>query len=392
MLRQSLEIIRLNLRVLPERWGSSLICVIGIACVVAVFVGLFAIASTFQAILQSGADQDTLLILSEGADFEGGSTLDREAMRIIGDSSFVSRDEAGPIVSFEMTRPISVNRLESGDPVNLNVRGVTPAAYRVRSGFDLIEGRLVEAGRFELIAGQAARDQFAGLGVGDSIRIADTQWEIVGTFENDGGATESELWGDLRSLQSAFQTGDVAQSARLKLASPAELTGFRDELDLDPRVSVSVRSETEYYEESSNGFLEIVRLLSTPLVVLMALGAVFAALNTMYSSVSARTREIATLRALGFRFVPVAVSVLAESVLLALIGAVLGIAIIYGGLNGYTTNSNFLSSTQYAFSFVVTPDLIARGIFWAFVMGFFGGLLPAVRAGRMSITAALREL
>jgi putative ABC transport system permease protein len=391
MLRQSLDIIKLNLRVLPERWGSSAICVIGIACVVAVFVGLFAIASTFQAILQSGADEDTLLVMSEGADFEGNSSLDRETVNIISDSSLVQHDDTGALASFEMTRPISTNRLESGDPVNINVRGITPSAYSVRDGFRLVEGRLIEAGRFELIAGRAAQDQFAGLEVGDRVKIAGTEWEIVGTFENDGGATESELWADLRSLQSVFRVGDTAQSGRVKLANPDELLAFRDELDLDPRISVSVRSEAEYFEESSNGFLEIVRLLSTPLVVVMALGAVFAALNTMYSSVSARTREIATLRALGFRFLPIAASVLTESLLLALTGAIIGVGIIYLGLNGYTTNSNFLSNTQYAFSFVITPELIARGVFWAFVMGFFGGLLPAVRAGRMSIVAALRE-
>jgi len=392
VLRQSLEIIVMNLRALPQRWGSSLICVIGIACVVAVFVGLFAIAATFQDILRSGADADTLLIMSEGADFEGNSTLDRESVNVIGDSSLVGRDDTGVLASFEMSRPISTNRISSNDPVNINVRGVTPAAWRVRSGFRLIEGRLIEAGRFELIAGRAARDQFSGLSVGDTVTIADAVWQIVGIFENDGGATESEVWGDLRSLQSVFGVGDTVQSARVKLVDPQQLSAFRDELSLDPRVSVSVRSEFEYIEESSNGFLEIVRLLSTPLVVVMALGAVFAALNTMYNSVAARTREIATLRAMGFRFFPVAVSVLAESLLLALAGAAIGVAVIYVGLNGYTTNSNFLSNSQYAFSFVVTAELIGRGIFWALIMGFFGGLLPAVRAGRMSIVGALRAV
>lgn len=390
MLRQSLEIIAMNLRALPQRWGSSLICVIGIACVVAVFVGLFAIATTFQDILRSGADEDTLLIMSEGADFEGNSNLDRETVNVIGDSSFIRHDDMGAIASFEMTRPISADRLASSDPVNISVRGVTPAAWRVRDGFRLTEGRLIEAGRFELLAGRAARNQFAGLALGDTVTIADAVWEIVGIFENEGGATESEVWGDLRSLQSVFRVGDIVQSARVKLADPEQLPAFRDALNLDPRVTVSVRSELEYIEESSNGFLEIVRLLSTPLVVVMALGAVFAALNTMYNSVAARTREIATLRAMGFGFFPIAVSVLAESLLLALTGAAIGAALIYAGLNGYTTNSNFLSNTQYAFSFVVTADLIGRGIFWALIMGFFGGLLPAVRAGRMSVVASLR--
>jgi len=392
MLRQSLGIIGFNLRALPQRWGSSAICIVGIACVVAVFVGLFSIATTFQTILGSGADEDTLLIMSEGADFEGNSSLDTQAVNIIGDSAFVRRDDTGPLASFETTRAISVNRRQSDDPVNINVRGVTDAAWRVRSGFRLVAGRSIEAGRYELIAGAAAQQQFAGIEVGDTVTIADTGWTIVGTFENDGGATESELWGDLNSLQSAFRLGNNVQSGRIKLANPDERQAFADELAAAPRLPVSVRRESEYIEESSNGFLQIVRLLSTPLIIIMALGAIFAALNTMYSSVAARTREIATLRALGFRFVPIAVSVMTEALLLALIGAALGVAVIYVGLNGYSTNSNFLSNSQYAFSFVITPALIGSGIFWALVMGLFGGLMPAVRAGRMSIVEALRAL
>jgi len=392
MLRQSLGIIGFNLRALPQRWGSSAICIVGIACVVAVFVGLFSIATTFETILGSGADADTLLIMSEGADFEGNSSLDTQAVNVISDSAFIRHDDAGPLASFETTRPISVTRQQSDDPVNINVRGVTAAAWRVRSGFRLVEGRLIEAGRYELLAGRAAQQQFAGLAIADTVTIADTAWTIVGTFENDGGATESELWGDLNSLQSAFRLGSNVQSGRVKLTNPDELPAFEDQLTTDPRLTVSVRGESAYIEESSNGFLQIVRLLSTPLIVTMALGAIFAALNTMYSSVAARTREIATLRALGFRFVPIAVSVMTESLLLALIGAALGVAVIYVGLNGHTSNSNFLSNTQYAFSFVITPALIGSGIFWALVMGLFGGLLPAIRAGRMSIVAALRAL
>jgi putative ABC transport system permease protein len=392
VLKQTLKIVGFNLRAIPQRWGSSLISVVGIACVVAVFVGLFAIAATFQNILNSGTDAETLLILSEGAEFEGNSNLDRETANIIGESQFVRHDSSGALASFELIRPISANRSGADDPVNINVRGVTPTAWKIRSGFRLTEGRLIQAGRYELIAGAAARSQFAGLDIGSSITIAGTQWEVVGIFENEGGAIESELWGDLNSVQSAFRIGDTLHSVRVKLADFSQQQAFTDELDQDPRVSVSVRSEALYIEESSNGFIQIVRLLSTPLVVVMALGAVFAALNTMYSSVAARTREIATLRALGFRFMPIALSVLSESLLLALLGALLGAGAVYIALDGYATNSNFLSNTQYAFSFVVTRQLIGNGILWALVMGFVGGLTPAVRAGRMSIVAALREV
>jgi putative ABC transport system permease protein len=390
--KQSLEIIRLNILILPERLGASLISVIGIACVVAVFVGLFSIATSFQTIILSNGDEDTLLVMSEDADFEGNSSLDRLTMNAIADSPMLAQGELGAMASFEFTRPISITRKESGDLVNINVRGVTPAAYQIRSGFRIVEGRPVEEGRFELIAGRAAQQQFAGLNVGDVVTIAASQWEVVGIFENNAGATESELWGDLLNLQSVFKTGNTTQSARVKLNDPTQVEAFTEQLNSTPQVTVTVRNEAQYIEESSQGFLQVVNLLSIPLVVIMGMGAIFAALNTMYSSVSSRTKEIATLRAIGFSSFPIAMSVLVEALLLALTGAVLGVLVIYFGLSGYTTNSNFLSNTQFAFNFVITPQLMLQGIFCALAIGLLGGLFPAIRAGRMSIVAALREL
>jgi putative ABC transport system permease protein len=296
------------------------------------------------------------------------------------------------MASFEFTRPISIKRKVTDDLVNINVRGVTSGAYHIRSGFRLVEGRLIEEGRFELIAGRAAQQQFAGLNISDTVTIAGSPWEVVGIFENNAGATESELWGDLLNLQSVFKTGNTTQSARVKLSNPAEMEAFAEQLNNDPQVAVSVRNEAQYIEESSQGFLEVVSLLSVPLVVIMGLGAIFAALNTMYSSVSSRTKEIATLRAIGFGSVPIALSVLVEALLLAFTGAVLGVLVIYFGLSGYTTNSNFLSDAQFAFSFVITPQLMLQGIACALAIGLLGGLFPAIRAGRMSIVTALREL
>lgn len=392
MFKQSLEIIRLNFLILPERLGSSLISIVGIACVVAVFVGLFSIATSFQTIIMSNGDEDTLLVMSEDADFEGNSSLDRLAMNAVSNSSMLAQGEKGVMASFEFTRPVSIKRKATDDLVNINVRGVTPAAYQIRSGFKLVEGRLVEEGRFELIAGRAAQQQFAGLNVGDTVTIAGSPWEVVGIFENNAGATESELWGDLLNLQSVFKTGNTTQSARVKLTDPAQMDAFAEQLNNDPQVAISVRNEAKYIEESSQGFLQVVSLLSVPLVVIMAMGAIFAALNTMYSSVSARTKEIATLRAIGFGSFPIALSVLVEALMLALTGAVLGVFVIYLGLSGYTTNTNFLSNTQFAFSFVITPQLMLQGIFCALAIGLLGGLFPAIRAGRMSIVTALREL
>jgi putative ABC transport system permease protein len=390
--KQSLEIIRLNVLILPERMGSSLISVIGIACVVAVFVGLFSIATSFQTIIMSNGDEDTLLVMSEDADFEGNSSLDRLTMNAISESPLLANGENGPMASFEFTRPVSITRKETQDLVNINVRGVTPAAYQIRSGFRIVEGRAVEEGRFELIAGRAAQQQFEGLDIGDTVTIAASQWEVVGIFENNAGATESELWGDLVNLQSVFKTGNTAQSARVKLLDPTQVEAFTEQLNGTPQVTVTVRNEAQYIEESSQGFLQVVNLLSVPLVVIMGMGAIFAALNTMYSSVSSRTKEIATLRAIGFGSFPIAMSVMVEALLLALTGAVLGVLVIYLGLSGYTTNTNFLSNTQYAFSFVITPQLMLQGISCALAIGLLGGLFPAIRAGRMPIVTALREL
>lgn len=391
MIKQSLEVISLNVMALPQRLGTSVISVVGIACVVGVFVGIFSISESFNTILQSSVDEDTVLIMSEGADFEGNSSLDRNTINVISSSEYLGRDDQGVLASFEFTRPISVRRKEEDDLVTVNVRGITETAPRIRSGFELVEGRMVEPGRFEVIVGRAAQDQFAGLNVGDTVSISGAAWEVVGVFENDGAAIESELWGDAANLQSVFRMGNVFQSGRVKLNDISELGAFTERLNNDPQVRINTRMESQYIEDSSDGFFQIVRLLGTPLVVIMALGAIFAALNTMYNSVSSRTREIATLRAIGFRSLPVAVSVFFESLLLAFTGAVLGVAVIYLGLNGYSTNTNFLSNTQFAFSFVVTPVLMAQGILCALVIGFFGGLFPAFRAGRMSIIAALRE-
>src|SRR5690606_1242040 len=215
------------------------------------------IAASFRSIIASNADEETLLVMSEGANFEAGSSLDRLTVGAIENSPLVRRDPEGPLASFEFTRPISVARKDGGDFVNLNVRGVGPAAYRVRDNFALVEGRLVEPGRFELISGRAAQQQFAGLDIGDSVTIAGTAWEVVGIFENNASATESELWADIVNLQSVFRLGTLVQSGRVKLLDPAGAEAFTEQLNTDPQVSITARNEAQYYEESSQGFLGV---------------------------------------------------------------------------------------------------------------------------------------
>jgi putative ABC transport system permease protein len=392
MLKQSLEIIRLNFLMLPARAGSSLISIIGIACVVAVFIGLFSIADSFRALMLSNSDKDTLLVLRQGANAEVNSSLDRDTVNTIGNLPGIAVDAKGPLFSPELTRLLSLPQKTTGELVNVNARGVTQAAYRLRDGFELQTGRLPETGRNELLVGRAAQDQFAGLAVGDTLRIADSPWEVVGVFASNGGAVESELWTDLANLQSAFNLGNAVQSMRLKLEDPGMFEAFRARINGDQLLNAFVQREADFIEQSSQGLLQLIRQISVPLVVTMALGAVFAALNTMYSSVASRTREIATLRAIGFNTLPIGISVFMESMFLALAGALVGAGLIYFGLNGHSTNTNLLSDVQYAFTFVILPALVFQGIFWALVLGFLGGLFPAIRAGRMSIVNALRAL
>jgi putative ABC transport system permease protein len=239
--------------------------------------------------------------------------------------------------------------------------------------------------------GRAAQAQFEGLTLGDSLHLADTVWAVVGVFEAGGGAAESEIWTDLPMLQSAFRLGNGVHSVRVKPSSDEQSAAFIARLKANSTLGVSAQRENDYYQGSVQGLFGIVRAFAYPLLIVMVIGAVFAGINTMYGAVAARTREIGTARAIGFGATPVALSVVIESVLLALLGGVLGIALIYFGLDGLHANSNFLSNRQYAFTFVVSPDVMRQGVLWALAIGVVGGLFPALRAGRMPVVRALSE-
>ncbi|MBP7586639.1 MAG: ABC transporter permease [Thermoanaerobaculia bacterium] len=382
----------LNLRTIGERRGASLATVFGVAGVVAVFVGVLSIGEGFRATMSSGGREDVAMIMRSGNDSEMMSGLGREDTDIVKQAPGVARDAQGPIASAELFVVINVPKRSTGTDANVPLRGVQAKALEVRGTLKIVEGRMFEPGRNEVIVGRAAQREFRGLDLGTTNRWGQNDWTVVGIFEDGGSVVESEIWSDVAVLQPAYNRGNFFQSVRAKLTSKEEFQTFKDAITTDPRLDVQVDTERDYFAGQSKGLTAIITGLGTIIAVLMGFGAVFGALNTMYSAVSARTREIATLRAIGFRSAPVVVSVLAESLVLSLVGGVLGAIAAYFGFDGFQAATlNWQSFSQVAFKFAVTPKLLAIGISYAMIMGLIGGLFPAIRAARLPVTAALRE-
>src|SRR6185503_13128800 len=276
---------------------------------------------------------------------------------------------------------------------NVPLRGVGPQAPKLRRNFKIVEGRLVTPGTFEIMVGRGASLQFSGLNVGNTVRWGTTNWKVVGIFEDRGSVSESEIWTDATVLQGVYNRGSSYQSMRVRLTSPGAFRSFKDTMTSEPRLNVKVFTEKEYYEEQSKTLQTLVRTIGVTIASLMDLSAIFAALNTMYSAVSSRTREIATLRALGFGAVPIRVSVQAEALLIGVVGGIAGMLIAYFGFNGMRASTmNFSTFSQITFAFTVTPQVLATGFAYALALAYAGGRFPARRATRIPITAGLREL
>jgi putative ABC transport system permease protein len=383
----------LNLRNLRERLGSSAVAVLGIAGVVGILVAVLSIAEGFRAALESSGSPEGAIVLRAGATSEMVSGLGRDSVRIIGDAPGLERGEAGSLASAELFVVVDLPKRTTGTVANVPLRGVEPAAFQVRRRLRLVEGRMFEEGKRELIAGVGAAREFAGLEVGAVQRWGENEWTVVGLFEAGGTLAESELWTDVRVLQPAYRRGDSFQAVYARLESPQAFDRFKDALTTDPRLNVSVERESDYYAEQSRVMTVMITRLGVVIAVIMGLGAAFGAVNTMYTAVSARSREIATLRALGFTGAPVVLSVLIEALLLGLLGGLLGGGLAYLAFNGFATSTmNWQSFSQVAFTFAVTPRLLTQGIAYALVLGLVGGLFPAWRAARLPVARALREL
>jgi putative ABC transport system permease protein len=390
---QIVAITGMNLRNMSQRMASSIVALIGIAGVVMVLIGVLSIGEGFRAVLDQSGAEDVAIVLRSGATDEMSSSVSQDQARIIADAEQVARDADGSIASPELYVIVDVPLKSTGTAANVPLRGVGPQAPKLRQNFRIVEGRPFTPGTFEVIVGRGASLQFAGLTVGSKLRWGTTDWVVTGVFEDRGSVAESEVWTDATVLQGAYNRGTSYQSTRVKLTSPGAFQAFKDALTTDPRLNVRLYTEKAYYEEQSRILTTLVRTLGSVIAILMGLGAVFAALNTMYSAVSARTREIATLRALGFGSAPVVASVLVEALLIGLIGGVIGMVIAYFGFDGLRASTiNFASFSQITFAFTVTPELLMQGLTYALVLGLLGGLLPSIRAAKLPITTGLREL
>ncbi len=392
-LRQIGTVTLLNLRTIPQRLGSSLVAIIGIAGVVVVLVAVLSIAEGFRAAMQGAGSPGRALIMRSGADTEMTSGIGGPDADVVMQAPGLARNGQRPVASAELFVIIDLPKRSTGTPANVPLRGVQPAVLDVRDEVSITDGRMFQFGTNEVVVGRAASRQFAGLELGSAIRSGQVTWTVVGLFEADGSVAETEIWCDARTLQGAYRRGNSYQSVLARLESPESFDRFKDWLTSNPQLNVSVRRETEYYAAQSVALTGLVQTIGYGIAALMAIGAIFGAILTMYTAVATRAREIATLRALGFNSLAVLVSVLAESITLAAAGGLLGGLTAYVGFNGYQTSTmNFQTFSQVAFAFLVTPGLLVLGLVWSLVMGLVGGLLPALRAARLPIAHALREL
>jgi len=390
---QLVAITAMNLRNLPARLGTSLVAVVGIGGVVAVLVSLLSMGEGFRAALDLSGRDDVALILRGGSSDELSSSFDREQVNVIFAAPGIMRDDRGPVASREFYTIVDLPMRSTGTAANVPFRGVTDRAVDVREGFRIVAGRMFEPGKDEVIVGRGAFAQFGNVDLGREVTWGSHVWRVVGVFEAGGSISESEVWTDLTVLQGVYRRGNSVQVVRALLTSPAAITTLKRALEDDPRVNVSVRSEREFYADQSRILVTLIRYVGTTIAILMGIGAVFAALNTMYSAVSSRTREIATLRALGFGSAPVVASVLLEAAVLGLLGGIVGGTLVYFGLNGYQASTlNWASFSQITFAFTVTPRLLLTGLVYSLALGLFGGLLPGLRAARLPVTVGLREL
>ncbi len=390
--QQTWSVAQVGLLTIPQRLGSSSVVVIGIAGVVAVLVAVLAMGAGFEATLKQTGTDDTVIILRAGAQSELNSVLDHDSAVVISQMPQVLHDADGqPIASPELVVVASLPKKATRQDANVELRGVGEHAWELRPNLKITAGRKFHPGLRELVAGQGARAQFAGIALGSSINLNGQSWAIVGEFES-GDAYDSEIWGDTDVVGPVYRRGSSTTSLTVRLRAAAEFDAFKTALAADPRLKVDAKTTRAYYSEQSAMLSRLIRILGITVGSIMAVGAVFGALNTMYAAVATRTREIATLRAIGFRGIPVIVSILLETMLLALLGGVIGAGLSWLIFNHYTASTLGANFSQVVFSFEVSPALLWLGLKSALAIGFVGGLFPALRAARMPVTAGLREL
>lgn len=391
-LDQVVSVASYNLRTIPERRGAAFTSAIGIAGVVGVLVGVLAIAEGFRLAMTASGSKDIAVVMRSGSDSEMTSGLSRDETRLISDAPGVARDGDTPLTSAELFVIINLPKRSTGLDANVPLRGVEMTAIKVRDGIKIVQGEMFQPGRNEIIVGSGAARAFGGLDLDKEIKIGQNTWKIVGIFTAGGGVAESEIWTDAAVLQPAYKREDSFQSVYARLSSAGSFTEFSDALTSNPQLKVKVLRLSDFYAEQSEMLTKFITTIGVFIASMMALGALFGALNTMYSAIASRTREIATLRAMGFSSGPVVISVIVESLAVSLIGGAIGAGIAYLAFNGYEASTlNWATFSQVTFKFAVTKGLLVQAIIWASVIGIIGGLFPAVRAARLPIASALRE-
>jgi putative ABC transport system permease protein len=382
-----------NLRSVKERWTSAVVAVLGIAGTVGVFIAMLSLAFGFKATLVSSGSNDNAMVRRAGSTSEMDSSISLDQIKIMEDFPGVAHASSGPLVTPEVVVIAPFPLRSTGTDANVQVRGVSPRALDVRTKIKMIEGRFYQPGLAELVVGRNVDKTYAGLSMGDSVKFGGGTWRVVGVFDAGGSAFDSEVWCDSHVLNQIYHRPEnIFQSLTVHLDSPASLQQFRDAATADPRLTVDVSPEIEYYAKQSRTLTTLIVVLGGIVAVVMGIGAVFGALNTMYSAVAERSREIATLRALGFGAGSVVLSFMIEAVLISLMGGLLG-AVAVLPLNGLTTGAmNWQTFSHLAFAFRITPFLLGLGLVFALLMGVLGGFFPALRAARLPVAPALRAM
>ena len=391
-IRQVLLVTNMNLRSVVERSGSSLVIIVGIAGSVAVMVSLLAMAEGLSSTISSTGEEDRVIILRDGSSSELSSGVAMTELDTVSSSPGIKSIDGEPMIAGELFAIIDLKKKGAESTSNLPIRGVQPASFKIRPEVEIVEGRNFTTGTAEIIVGKGANNQYEGLEIGDQIKVRDSFATVVGIFSSNGNVHESEIWADLAAAQGLFRRGASASSMILKLNSPDSFDEVGLFVESYPNLELKVQSESDFYENQSSG-ADLIKVFGQVVGYIMAIGAVFAALNTMYSAVSTRLVEIGTLRALGFKGTTVLLALLIEALLLATIGGLLGGAIAYLLFNGYTVSTLAGASfSQTAFAFAVTGEIIQQGLTLALFVGFIGGVFPAWNAARRDITEALRSI
>ncbi|HEV2245585.1 MAG TPA: FtsX-like permease family protein [Terriglobia bacterium] len=382
-----------NVRSTKARWTSAIVAVLGIAGTVGVFVAMLALAQGFRATLVSSGSAGNAIILRAGSNSEMESGVSLDNVNILQDEPGVGRQNGQPLITSEVVVIAPFPLRSTGTDANVQVRGVSSNVLMVRPNVKIVEGRMFRPGLAELVVGRNAVTSYAGLGVGNRVRFGGGEWTITGVFDAGGSAFDSEVWCDARVLDGVYKRpANVFQSATVRLTSPDAFQKFKDAASKDPRLNVDVSREIDYYAKQSQTFTRLITILGGLVAGVMAIGAIFGALNTMYSAVAERTREIAVMRALGFGAAAVVFSFLIEALLISFVGGALGCLAVLP-LNGFTTGAmNWQTFSHLAFAFKITPNLMMGGVIFALGMGIVGGSLPAIHAARQPVVLALREL